>query len=159
MTLRLVRVDDRLVHGQVIAVWLRALGAAVIIVVDDATAADEFLRDVVAHAAPPGVEVEVHDTGAAVPRLKELTESPTPTLVLMKSPRTALRLRADGVEFPVVNIGGIGAGPGRRRVYKTIFASPEEMDVMRQLESLGTRVEFQIVADSRPVPLGSVTGR
>jgi PTS system mannose-specific IIB component len=159
MTLRLVRVDDRLIHGQVIVVWLGALGAEVIVVVDDATARDEFLRDVLVYAAPPGVEVEVYDTSAAPARLKELADSPTPAFVLMKTPVTALQLCEDGVEFTVLNIGGIGATPGRRVLYKSISASAEEIDAMHQLESLGTRVEFQIVPESRSIPLRSVVPR
>jgi mannose/fructose/N-acetylgalactosamine-specific phosphotransferase system component IIB len=46
MSLRLVRIDDRLIHGQVVAVWLRALGARRIVIVDDAAARDEFLHEV-----------------------------------------------------------------------------------------------------------------
>src|ERR1035437_5108835 len=55
MSLRLVRIDDRLIHGQVVAGWLRALGAKRIVIVDDATARDEFLREVLTLAAPHGV--------------------------------------------------------------------------------------------------------
>jgi mannose/fructose/N-acetylgalactosamine-specific phosphotransferase system component IIB len=59
VSLRLVRIDDRLIHGQVVAGWLRALGAQRIVIVDDAAARDEFLREVLTLAAPQGVPVEV----------------------------------------------------------------------------------------------------
>ncbi|TME10389.1 MAG: PTS sugar transporter subunit IIB [Chloroflexi bacterium] len=156
MTLRLVRVDDRLIHGQVVAIWLRALGAKRIVIVDDKTARDEFLREILELAAPPGVPVEVHDVAAGTERVRELATAPEPVFVIMRSPVTALRMREAGVDFPLLNVGGIGAGPGRKPLYRNISASPEEVQAMRRLEELGTRVELRIVENDRPVMFASV---
>jgi mannose/fructose/N-acetylgalactosamine-specific phosphotransferase system component IIB len=156
MSLRLVRIDDRLIHGQVVAVWLRALGAHRIVIVDDATARDEFLAEVLTLAAPPGVPVEVLDVAQGTGRCIELAAAPEPVIVLVRAPRTVLSLRQAGVPIEVVDLGGMGAGPGRRRVHKTISASPDELRDLRELEQLGTRVEVQIVADDRPIPFKSI---
>jgi PTS system mannose-specific IIB component len=156
MSLRLVRIDDRLIHGQVIAVWLRALGGKRIVIVDDATARDEFLREVLTLAAPHGVQVEVHDVAAGAVRLMELAPSPEPVMVLARSPRTILALRQAGVPIEVVDLGGMGAGPGRKRIHRTISVSPDEIRDLQAIEKLGTRVEIQIVADDRPIPFHSV---
>jgi D-glucosaminate-specific PTS system IIB component len=156
LSLRLVRIDDRLIHGQVVAVWLRALGAGRIVIVDDATAADEFLREVLVMAAPPGVPVEVHAVAEGAARLVELAAAPEPAIVLVRTPRTVLALRHAGVPIEVVDLGGLGAGPGRRRLHKTISVSPDELRELRELESLGTQVQIQIVADDRPIPLRSL---
>ncbi|MCI0346825.1 MAG: PTS sugar transporter subunit IIB, partial [Chloroflexi bacterium] len=125
MTLKLVRVDDRLIHGQVVAIWLRSLGAKRIVIVDDKTARDDFLREILELAAPPGVPVEVHDLERGIARVRELATDPEPAFVLMRSPLTAVRLREAGIEFPLLNVGGIGAGPGRKPLYRNISASPE----------------------------------
>ena len=156
MSLRLVRIDDRLIHGQVVAVWLRALGAKRIVIVDDATARDEFLREVLTLAAPQGVPVEVCDLAAGAARCIELAATPEPAMVLVRSPRTVLALRQAGVPIEVVDLGGMGAGPGRKRLHKMISVSPDEIREMHELEQLGTRVEIQIVADDRPIPFGSL---
>jgi len=156
MTLKLVRVDDRLIHGQVVAIWLRALGAKRIVIVDDKTARDDFLREILELAAPPGVPVEVHDLERGTERVRELTTDPEPAFVLMRSPLTAVRLREAGIEFPLLNVGGMGAGPGRKPLYRNISASPEELDAMRRLEAMGTRVELRIVENDRPVMFSSV---
>jgi PTS system mannose-specific IIB component len=156
MTLKLVRVDDRLIHGQVVAIWLKALHAKRILIVDDRTARDEFLREVLMLAAPPGVPVEVLDLAAGTERAHELVSDPEPVFVIMRSPITALRLREAGVDFPLLNVGGIGAGPGRKPLYRNISASPEELEAMRQLEAMGTRVELRIVENDRPVMFASV---
>jgi len=156
MTLKLVRVDDRLIHGQVVAIWLKALGARRIVIVDDKTARDDFLREILELAAPRGVPVEVYDVEAGTERVRALVPDPEPVFVIMRSPVTALRLREAGVEFPLLNVGGIGAGPGRKPLYRNISASPEELDAMRRLESMGTRVELRIVENDRPVQFASV---
>jgi len=153
VSLQLVRIDDRLIHGQVVAVWLRALGSKRIVIVDDATARDEFLREVLTLAAPHGVRVEVLEVVEAAVHLMELATTPEPVMVLARSPRTVLRLRRAGVPIDVVDLGGLGAGPGRKRLHKTISVSPAELAELRELEQLGTRVEIQIVADDRPIPL------
>ena len=153
MSLQLVRIDDRLIHGQVVAVWLRALGTKRIVIVDDATAGDEFLREVLTLAAPQGVPVEVLGVAEGAVRLIELAASPESVMVLVRSPRTLLTLRRAGVPIEVVDLGGLGAGPGRRRLHRSISVSPAELAELRELERLGTRVEIQIVADDRPIPL------
>ena len=70
MTLKLVRVDDRLIHGQVVAIWLKALNAHRIVIVDDRTARDEFLREVLILAAPRGVAVEMHEVEPGIDRVR-----------------------------------------------------------------------------------------
>jgi PTS system mannose-specific IIB component len=156
MTLKLVRVDDRLIHGQVVAIWLKALRAERIVIVDDRTAADEFLREILELAAPPGVPVEVHDVERGTQRVRDLAAAPEPIFVLMRSPLTAVRLREAGVEFPLLNVGGMGAGPGRKVLYRNISASPEEIAAMRRLEEMGTTVELRIVENDRPVMFATV---
>jgi D-glucosaminate PTS system EIIB component len=156
MSFRLVRIDDRLIHGQVVAGWLRALGAKRIVIVDDATARDDFLREVLTLAAPQGVPVEVLGLADGAARCLELASTPEPVIVLARSPRTIVGLRQAGVPIEVVDLGGMGAGPGRRRLHKTISVSPDDLASLRELEEMGTRVEIQIVADDRPIPFRSL---
>lgn len=156
MTLKLVRVDDRLIHGQVVAIWLKALGARRIVIVDDRTARDDFLREILELSAPPGVPVEVHEVESGIERVRGLLDDPEPVFVLMRSPVTAVRLREAGIEFPLLNVGGIGAGPGRKPLYRNISASPEEIAAMRQLETMGTKVELRIVEGDRPVMFSTI---
>lgn len=156
MGLKLVRVDDRLIHGQVVAVWLRAIGADRIVIVDDAVAGDGFLSDVLRMAAPPDVPVEVHDEASGIERTRALASSAEEAFVLVRSPLTALRLRRAGVPFDVLNVGGLGAAPGRHPLHRSIHASDEELAALRELETLGTHVELRLVADERPVPLRAV---
>jgi PTS system mannose-specific IIB component len=156
MALKLVRVDDRLIHGQVVTIWLKALNARRIVIVDDRTARDEFLREVITLSAPPGVPVEVLDVESGTQRVLDLVADPEPVFVLVRTPIVALHLREAGVEFPLLNVGGLGAGPTRKPLYRNISANPEELEAMRRLESMGTSVELRIVENDRPVAFRSV---
>lgn len=159
MALKLVRVDDRLIHGQVVAVWLKAVGADRIIIVDDRTAQDAFLKEVLILAAPPGVPVEVHGLADGIERVARAANDDEQVFVLMRSPITALRLREAGIPFATLNVGGIGAGPGRTPLYKNISANAEEIEAMRALERSGTRVELRIVPDDRGVAFAALDKR
>ena len=156
MPLTLVRVDDRLIHGQVVAVWLKARPARRILVIDDASARDRFLSEVLRLAAPEGVAVEVHETPAGLDRARQLAGDQEPAFVIFRSPETALALREAGVAFDVLNVGALGAAPQRRRLHRSIAASESELAALRRVEALGTRVELQAVPADRPVSLASV---
>jgi len=156
MALKLVRVDDRLIHGQVVAIWLKTVGADRIIIVDDRTAQDAFLTEVLTLAAPPGVPVEVYGLADGIERVARAAGDDEQVFVLMRSPITALRLREAGIPFDTLNVGGIGAGPGRKPLYKNISANAEELEAMRALERAGTRVELRIVPDDRGVAFSAI---
>lgn len=128
-------------------------------IVDDGAAHDEFMHDVLTLAAPPGIPVEVLDVAAAAVRCSELAAAPEPVMVLARSPETVLRLVKAGVPIDVVDLGGLGAGPGRRRLHRTVSASAEELAQLRELEDLGVKVEIRIVPDGRPIPLRSIDRR
>ena len=155
MSLALVRVDDRLIHGQVVAVWLKSLPARRIIVVDDRTAADPFMTEVLEAAAPPGVAVEVLGVDPAAGEIARASEAHDPAYVLVRSPLTALELVRRGVSLSGLNVGALGMAPGRRPIHRSIAASDDELDALRTLEELGVRVILQPVPDDRPIPLAS----
>jgi len=159
MSIRLVRVDDRLIHGQVVAVWLRSVGADRIVIVDDHVAADPFLVEVLTLAAPSDVAVEVLDIAAGAGRVTDLLTAKDRCFVLVKTPATALALLRAGFPIDVLNVGGMGAGPGRRPLYRNISATEDERAAMREIEAAGTHVEIRVVPDDRPVAFASVDGR
>lgn len=139
----LVRIDDRLIHGQVMTAWLKVAPAKYVLAVDDAVAADEFLSEIMAAAAPPGLKVQVTTVEKAV----EVLTRPLPqrTYLLVKTPITLTRLMEAGVELTEVNVGGMGVNQSRKPLYKNIAASPEELDAFRSMVAAGVKVTFQIV--------------
>jgi PTS system mannose-specific IIB component len=147
--IRWVRVDDRLIHGQVVVAWRQHLHYDTICVVDDALANDTFMRDVLQMAAPSGVQVSVTVVQQAVDALAQ--SNAKATLVLVKTPETALRLANAGLSFAQINVGNLGAAPGRKRVIKSISLGPEHVAALDALATRGIKITFQPVPDDAPV--------
>ena len=156
MNFGLVRIDDRLIHGQVVALWVKHLQARRIVIVDDQVARDSFLQIVLRGAAPPGVRVEVYGLDQAPGALDRPEAESAKTIVLMKVPKTAMGLRNGGVLFETLNVGGMGAGPGRKPFYRNISATPDELEMFRQLEAQGVTVQVQIEPNARPIAVAGL---
>lgn len=141
MNLVLARVDERLLHGQVSAGWVPVLGAQRILVADDALAADAWERDLVASAAPPGVEVEILPLDRTTPRLQEAGEERT--LLLVRNPRGMLALVRSGAPITAVNLGGLHYHEGARRFLDYVFLTPEDIEALSGIVQLHVHVKAQ----------------
>jgi PTS system mannose-specific IIB component len=143
--LGLVRIDDRLIHGQVIAVWCKHRTFTQILIVDDAVAADPFLEEVLSLAAPPGLTVDVLSIDEGIEELQRDFPDRGTTMVLLKSPEAARKLYDGGVEYEALNVGGLGSAPGRKSVFKNISASEEEIATLAYLMREGVKITFLTV--------------
>jgi len=153
-----VRIDDRLIHGQVVAVWCRHQPFTRIVIVDDDVAADPFLQEVLRLAAPAGLPVDVFSVEQALTALGAEEPSRATTMVLVRSPQTAKRLYDGGVRFPALNVGGIGSGPGRRTIFKNIAASDEEIAILKELADQGVSITLLTVPGEKAKGLAEVIG-
>jgi len=140
-----VRIDDRLIHGQVIAIWCRHQRFTRVVVVDDGVAADPFMRDVLTLAAPPGLAVQVLSLAEGLRELGVGRPDRPTTMVLLKSPSAAQRLYEGGVTFNRLNIGGVGGGPGRHTLFRNIALSDEELAILESLLARGVQITLLTV--------------
>lgn len=148
------RVDERLVHGQVIASWSKIHAIKSILVIDDQLAKDAFMSTVLSMAAPSGVKVELITAAQAAERIaKEGMDEGANTMLLFKSPRYALELVERGVKLRELNIGNMGAGPARKAISKNVYATPAETDLFRTLISKGVDVYLQMVQQEPRIPI------
>jgi len=147
----LTRIDDRLIHGQVMTAWVKYTSGNRIIIVDDAVAGDPFMEKVLKMAAPKGISVDVYNTDEGAEALKQEANPKERVIVLVKYPKTIKFLFEKGVSFKEINVGGMAAGPGRKKFYKNISASPEEKEIFKDLSEKGVEINIQIVPDDRPI--------
>lgn len=153
MRISLIRVDDRLIHGQVAVGWTQALGIQQILVADDSVAADEQEKQLVLMAVPGGVVGDVlsaEDSAAVV----NASTSDVPTLVLVRGPQELQALYAAGFPMSHVNIGNVHTGPGRKRLTKEVHATEEEIEIWRSLADAGVKLEAQWLPGSPATDLG-----
>lgn len=139
----LARIDDRLIHGQVMTAWMKTRPAKRILVIDDKVAADAFMIEVIELAAPTGVKVDVYSCDQAIEALKDGMD--TPTILLAKVPDTYKRLLDGGIALGEINLGGMGMAPGRKTLYKNIAASEVERSVMKGFLAQGIDIKIQII--------------
>jgi PTS system mannose-specific IIB component len=149
----LTRIDDRLIHGQVMAAWAKFTRANRIIIVDDMVADDPFMCKVLKMAAPPGMRVEVYNVQQAIDVINGDNSINDRVIILAKHPKTINLLLDGGVEIKELNVGGMAAGPGRKVLYKNVSASLEEKEVFKNIISKGTNVYIKIIPDDKEVDL------
>ncbi|MEE1313652.1 MAG: PTS sugar transporter subunit IIB [Lachnospiraceae bacterium] len=147
----LARVDDRLIHGQVMTAWMKLLPAKQIIIIDDKVATDDFMISVLEMAAPKGVKVRVFSCDKATEILAKGIK--TPSILLAKSPITYKRLIDGGVDLTAVNLGGMGINETRTTLYKNLAASPEERTAIKEMLDAGVDVKIQVIPADKVVEI------
>ena len=148
------RVDDRLIHGQVVVGWGRPLGIDLIILVDDQVAASPWEQELYRMAVPREIELRFETVAEAVPALADWQAAPRRTLLLTGDIATMARLfTADGAVVNAINLGGLHHQPGRRQRLPYLYLTDEELARLRALEAAGARITAQDVPSAAPVPL------
>jgi len=147
----LARVDDRLIHGEVVSVWTPNLSANRIMIADDGVAADKFNSRVLKALAPAGVKVNVCSVETAAEKLKEDEIKGERIMVLAKTPLTFKKLVDLGVEIKEVNLGGMGLRDERTPFIKNVSASPEEIEAIKDMRLKHVRVYYQLVPEQQVI--------
>jgi mannose/fructose/N-acetylgalactosamine-specific phosphotransferase system component IIB len=152
VTLVLYRIDDRLIHGQVVVGWGQAMDIEFIVLVDDAVAGSEWEQELYRMGVPPEMEVFFHTVADATGRLDTYRGERRRGILLTGDVRSMACLVAAG-GIPAVNVGGIHHRPGRIQRLRYVFLSEEEERQLLEIESQGVEVAAQDVPAAWPVPL------
>ena len=152
----LTRIDDRLIHGQVVTAWVKQTKGNRIAIVDDALSKDDFMQKIMRAAAPSGISVDVYSLEAAAGYLAGEAESDERFILLVKTPQAIESLADKGIAIPSINLGGMGAKSGRSKFYRNISASEEEVACMKRLIGKGCSITMQLVPDERPVDVKGI---
>jgi mannose/fructose/N-acetylgalactosamine-specific phosphotransferase system component IIB len=152
VTLLLNRIDDRLIHGQVVVGWGQPLDVEFIVLVDDAVATSDWEQDLYRMGVPPEMELRFHSTAEAIHLLDGYRTEVRPGILLTGDIATMRALVAEG-GVREVNVGGIHHRAGRTQHLRYVFLNDEEEAALRELSSLGAVVTAQDVPATRAVPL------
>lgn len=154
MPVVLYRIDDRLIHGQVVVGWGQPLSLRFIALVDDEVAASEWEQELYRMAVPPEMSVSFLTVAQAAVALPGLQARAEPGIVLVGDVDTMERLVAacpGGV--PAVNVGGVHHAAGRTPRLRYVFLAPAEEAGLRAIAARGAAVSAQDVPGARAVPL------
>jgi len=153
----LIRVDNRLIHGQVVSTWIPYLRADQVVVADDEAASSPLMRAAMSLALP-------HDVNAAILRMDEvdwagLSAGPRRVLVLVRDVAQAAAAVKAGADVKHLNLGNVHYVEGRKPVSPSVFLSRSELDLLEELAGGGVEVEARAVPTDRAASLPEIEAR
>lgn len=149
----LTRIDDRLIHGQVMTAWVKKTRANQILIIDDEVAKDEFMREVLKMSAPNGIDIVVKGLMDAVEFLNQREDKNNRLIILVKGPAVIEQLLENGIMIDKLIVGGMGAKAERRVLYKNISASEEERAIFKRMIDRKIPVVIHIIPDQKETDL------
>ena len=157
MSIVLCRVDDRLLHGQVVIGWGRPLGINLIILVDDQVATSDWEQELYRMAVSPDIEVQFVTVAQATIEMAGWQANGKRGMVLTGDLDTMAALRASSPDVVQrINLGGIHHRPGRRERLPYLYLTDQELRALLALEAGGALITAQDLPTTPPVSLGSL---
>ena len=151
MNITAIRIDDRLIHGQIVTKWIKYANASAILVIDDKTRNDPMLKMIISLAVPNGIELIVATKDEAKQLLME-DDSTKNTLVIMRNPKEMLSLIEKGVDLKnydviVGNMSFDNTKENVKHVLDYIFVNDDDINDLRRLESLVKSLTIKAVPE------------
>lgn len=143
-----VRIDDRLLHGQVVVSWIPYLRAKEVVIADDEYANDEFMSELIKSSGPEGVIVHVKTIDETAAYLSD--DNQNKILVLLRSIEGIKKL-IKKTKISSINIGGVGAAQGRKRYYNSIHLSDDELNILNDIANDNIYVEIRILPKDKAI--------
>lgn len=153
MDIRLARIDDRLIHGQVATVWSKQTEVSRILVVSDVVAQDALRTFLLQEAAPPDVKANVITIDKMVEVYRHQLFQGQKTMLLFTNPQDVVEVVQKGVEIPSVNVGGMSYQKGKQMLTNFISVDEPDITAFRYLAQQGIEIEIRKVPSDRAVSL------
>ena len=142
--IRLTRIDNRLIHGQVATQWCGVVGANLLLVANDEVAGDEFRQGLMNMAAPSYAQTRFFTLEKTINIIHKASANQH-IAIICESPQDVLKLVEGGVPIKKVNIGNMGEKEGRKQIKKSVYCTPEEIADIEAAEKKGVQVYAQMV--------------
>ncbi len=149
---KLIRVDDRLIHGQVITKWIRYTDATSVVAVDDETAKNPALKSIAAMAVPRSVKCAVCSLEEAVSVVEAMDGEKEKIMVIVRYVPVACELVRSGLKPARVNIGNVAKKRDTSQevfeVTHTIFITRSDIESLLNIENAGIDIDFQLLPET-----------
>ena len=140
-----VRIDERLIHGQVAAMWTGSLKVSRIMVVDNEIITSDFRKRMLKMACPSGVKLSILDTKTATENISVRKYEGDRIFVIVHGPEVLVDLLGKGFPLKEVNVGNMSGGSGTRQIKKTVCVTEEDEKIFRELNDNGISFYAQMV--------------
>jgi len=140
-----VRVDNRLIHGQVVEAWVPYIGAHSILVGNDDLAQDELQQEIMSLAIPRAVESIFLPIDQLAGDERLMGSNREGTLLLFSTCLDVRRAVEKGLRLPVLNVGNLHYATGKRQLSPSVSLGPEDEATLRYLVEQGVELDFRCV--------------
>jgi PTS system mannose-specific IIB component len=145
MSIVLVRIDDRLVHGQIVQGWLKTIDIDAVLVVSDSAAKDKMQQTLMKMALPNAINLYVKTLKDATTSLKSGDYDKENIMILAVHPSDILYMINEGVKITSLNIGGMHFINGKKQLFKNICVDNEDIENLHRIYSKGVEVESRVL--------------
>ena len=154
--IELLRVADRLLHGQVAVTWTSQLGADTIVVGNDRAATDKLMQSAFRIAAPPQATLSIKSVKGAILVINNPKHESRKIFVVCASPADALQIVRECPSVRKVCLGGIRQSGERKRVTQQVFLDEKDMEAIDGMVELGAQVTLQSLPDQSPMDVAAI---
>lgn len=142
-----VRIDDRMIHGQVAAIWCNKLKTTRIMVANDEVASDEIRKMTLKMAVPAGIKSSIISKEKAATNMSAGKYDAERMLLILTKPQDAVELIEKGMKIETINVGNLGFRDNTVQIKRSINVTKEEAEAFRKLDSMGVKLTAIMVPD------------
>lgn len=161
--IKLMRIDERLIHGQVAVVWSKHLGINRIVVADDEVVKNDMQLMALKMAVPSGVKASIIESDKAIALLNDPRAESLKVLLIVGNPQTALKMMKNVAGIPAINVGNYGRmsqlskdTENREQLEKNLFVTSADKETFKELLETGVEISYQPVPTDKAKSLKSL---
>ncbi|MDR2251868.1 MAG: PTS sugar transporter subunit IIB [Endomicrobium sp.] len=147
MPIVLIRIDDRLVHGQIVQCWLKNFNVDTVLVVSDSAANDKTQQILMGMALPSFIRLDVKTLKDAAASLLSGEYNKENIIVLVTQPSDVVYMLDRGLKVKSLNIGGMHFISGKKQIMENICVNNEDIETLKQIYSRGIEIEGRVLPD------------
>lgn len=154
--IKLTRIDDRLVHGQVAFTWVTALGIDCLVVANDKVAKDDFQKMAMGLAKPPTSKLFILTLKDAIAFLNDPKSKNAKILLLINCVNDAFTLSESVTEIKSINFGGIRTKDGAKLISKAVAVTDDDISIIKKMSENGIELEIRQVPTDKKLQVQSL---
>lgn len=140
-----VRIDDRLIHGQTVTMWIPHFRATHTVIVSDEIAHDETRKAILKMGCPQSTKLSIFSIDTAIEKLGRHINDDIRIMLLFNDPKTIVELIKKGLKIEAVTVGNMSNKAGAKSIRKTIFVTEKDKEALLELDDLGVKLISQMV--------------
>ncbi len=147
MSILLVRIDDRLVHGQIVQGWLRILDVNTILVVSDIVTLDTMQQALMTMTVPGNIKLDIKNLKDATNAITNGQFDRERVMILAVSPSDVLYMMENGADFKSVNVGGMHFINGKRQLLNNLCVNDNDVESLYKIHIKSVEIEGRVLPE------------